>query len=318
MRKTFKVGTRGSKLALTQTKQAVAVFQELFPEAVIELVTIKTKGDHLVNHSLQAIGGQGAFVRELELQLRDGSIDFAVHSLKDIPTVIHEDLTIASVPKRRSVNDALLFPKAGLSLTELPEKAIVGTSSLRRKAQLLKVRPDLEIRPIRGNIDTRIRKMMEGEFDAIVLALAGMERLGVDSEVSHQVLDPEMMLPAIGQGALAIECRKDDQELVAMLQQMEDPATLTAVEAERAFLNSLDGSCTFPVGAYGQKIDGKCSLTGMIGKEDGSLILKETVIGEDPVAVGRAVAAKLIQQGADQLIEVCKHDQESKKDAPLL
>lgn len=318
MKKILKVGTRGSKLAMTQTKQAVAVLQGLFPEIEIELVKIKTKGDHLVNHSLQAIGGQGAFVRELELQLREGGIDFAVHSLKDIPTVINDELTIASVPKRRSVNDALLFPKAGLSLADLPKNAIVGTSSLRRKAQLLKVRPDLEIRPIRGNIDTRIRKMMDGEFDAIVLALAGMERLGVDSEVPHQVLDPEMMLPAIGQGALAIECRKADHELVAILQQMQDQATLTAVQAERAFLNSLDGSCTFPVGAYGQTIDGHCTLTGMIGNEDGSLILKETVSGEDPVSVGREVAAKLIQQGADQLIEVCKSDQEKKKDDPLL
>lgn len=309
MIKKLKVGTRGSKLATTQTKQALVTFNECFPDVEIELVKIKTKGDHLKNHSLLAIGGQGVFIRELEHQLREGAIDFAIHSLKDIPTKIHEELTIPCFMKRRSATDALLVREPGQKLENLRKNAIVGTSSLRRKAQLLHVRPDLDIQPIRGNIDTRIRKMNEGQYEAIVLALAGLERLGLDKEVPHQELAPEVMLPAIGQGALAFECRKENTELVEMLNTMEHPETAFAVKAERAFLSKMDGSCTFPVGAYAIKVGESYQLTGMIGCEDGTIILKETLTGDDPIVLGTAVAEKLIQQGAFDLIKECKNDQ---------
>lgn len=307
--KKLKVGTRGSKLATTQTKQTLAIFQSCFPDVEVELVKIKTKGDHLATHNLQAIGGQGCFVRELEYQLRAGTIDFAIHSLKDIPTTIHEELALACIMKRHSPTDALLIRETGKTLETLPKNAVVGTSSLRRKAHLLHARPDFDIQPIRGNIDTRIRKMTEGQYDAIVLALAGLERLGLDQTVYHQELPPEVMLPAIGQGAIALECRKDNIEVLEMLKTMEHRPTRVAVTAERAFLNCMDGSCTFPVGAYSEPKNGTYELTGMIGSEDGKIILKEAMQGDDPVVLGKAVAAKMIQQGAVTLIEECKNDQ---------
>lgn len=307
--KKLKVGTRGSKLATTQTKQTLAIFQSHFPDVEVELVKIKTKGDHLATHNLQAIGGQGCFVRELEYQLRAGNIDFAIHSLKDIPTTIHEELALACVMKRHSPTDALIIREEGKTLETLPKNAVVGTSSLRRKAQLLHARPDFDIQPIRGNIDTRIRKMTEGQYDAIVLASAGLERLGLDETVYHQELTPEVMLPAIGQGAIALECRKDNTEVLQMLQKMEHTETAIAVTAERAFLNSMDGSCTFPVGAYSLPKGDTYELTGMIGSENGKIILKKTMQGDDPVVLGKAVAAKMIEQGAITLIEECKNDQ---------
>ncbi|EOH80540.1 hydroxymethylbilane synthase [Enterococcus malodoratus] len=307
--KKLKVGTRGSKLATTQTRQALDVFQSYFPDVEVELVKIKTKGDHLATHNLQSIGGQGCFVRELEYQLRAGNIDFAIHSLKDIPTDIHDELTLACVMKRHSPTDALLIKEAGVRLETLPKNAVVGTSSLRRKAQLLHVRPDFDIQPIRGNIDTRIRKMNEGQYDAIVLALAGLERLGLDQTVYHQELPPQVMLPAIGQGALALECRKDNTEVLSMIKKMEHAPTEIAVTAERAFLGSLDGSCTFPVGAYCQSKGNTFELTGMIGSENGQIILKETMKGNDPIVLGKTVAAKMVKQGAITLIEECKNDQ---------
>ncbi|GCF95212.1 porphobilinogen deaminase [Enterococcus florum] len=306
----LKVGTRGSKLAMTQTKQTVEALKQMCPGIEFEIVKIKTKGDHLASHNLQAISGQGAFVRELEWQLREGKIDFAVHSLKDIPTVIHEELTLASIVKRKSATDCLIVKNQADTLTNLPKSAIVGTSSLRRKAQLLHVRPDFDIQPIRGNIDTRIRKMKEGQYDAIVLALAGVERLGLTDTINFQELTPEIMLPAIGQGALALECRKENADLVEWLKRLEDPETAFCVKAERAFLNSMDGSCTFPVGAYAQKVGETYELEGMIGCENGQILLKEKAAGNDPVALGRGVAGKLIDQGAFDLIEKCKRDQE--------
>ena len=317
--KKLRVGTRGSKLATTQTKQTLAVFQEHFPEVEVELVKIKTKGDHLSSASSPPGTASGAFgirteasiplVRELEYQLREGEIDFAIHSLKDIPTTIHEELALACIMKRHSPTDALIIREAGKTLETLPKNAVVGTSSLRRKAHLLHVRPDFDIQPIRGNIDTRIRKMNEGQYDAIVLALAGLERLGLDQTVYHQELSPEIMLPAIGQGAIALECRKDNTEILQMLKKMEHLETAIAVTAERAFLNSMDGSCTFPVGAYCRQKNGSYELTGMIGSENGKIILKETLQGDDPVILGRAVADNLIKQGAITLIEECKNDQ---------
>lgn len=216
---------------------------------------------------------------------------------------------MACVMKRHSPTDALIIRETGKTLETLPKNAIIGTSSLRRKAQLLHARPDFDIQPIRGNIDTRIRKMTEGQYDAIVLALAGLERLGLDKTVYHQELSPEVMLPAIGQGAIALECRKDNLEVLQMLKKMEHAETRIAVTAERAFLNSMDGSCTFPVGAYSLPKEDTYELTGMIGSENGKIILKETMQGDDPVVLGKAVAAKMVEQGAITLIEECKNDQ---------
>ncbi|MEQ7137924.1 hydroxymethylbilane synthase [Enterococcus casseliflavus] len=301
--KTIKVGTRASKLALTQTKQAlIAIQQRSETNLKFEIVKITTKGDRLKNHSLQSIGGQGAFVKELEHRLLDKTIDLAVHSLKDMPTDIPEELTIGGVLPRENPYDCLVFAEEGNSLTDLAPKAIVGTSSLRRQAQLLRMRPDLTIRPIRGNIDTRISKL-HTEYDAIVLAMAGIKRLSLDKTLYLEQLSEKHCVPAIGQGALSLECRKEDRQLKEMLERISDRPTLLAITAEREFLRRMDSSCTYPIGGFAKFDNGQLRLTGMVGKADGSVLLKQQLIGKDPVILGRQMAQDLKDQGADQLIE---------------
>ncbi|MDH6363372.1 hydroxymethylbilane synthase [Enterococcus sp. PF1-24] len=306
MKTKIRVGTRGSRLAVTQTKQALAVLQQAFPEVTLEIIEITTKGDRLANHSLQAIGGQGAFVKEIEEQLTQEKIDLAVHSLKDVPTILPENLTLACVLKRQNPADCLVFPQAGQTLATLPQGAIVGTSSLRRKAQLLKIRPDLQIKDIRGNIDTRIKKMHDEDFDAIVLAVAGIARLSIEKDLFIEELPLEICIPAVSQGALGMECRKNDAELLAMLKTIEDSATLAAVQAERAFLAKMDGSCTFPIGCYATVAGDEVTIQGMIANSDGSVLLKETLTATDSISAGEKLAAELLAQGAGELIAACR------------
>lgn len=307
MKDSFKIGTRGSRLAITQTKQALALLAENFPAVNFEIIPIETKGDRLADHSLLSIGGQGAFVKEIEIQLMEGRVDFAVHSLKDLPTALPDALVIGSVLKRQNPFDCIVF-KRELSLAGLPENAVVGTSSLRRKAQILRARSDLEIRPIRGNIDTRLRKLREEDYDAIVLAVAGLERLNIRNLYCEE-LSAEQCVPAIGQGALAIECRKEDLGTLEMLQSIEDQNTRLAVTAERAFLQSMDGSCTFPIGGFAVAESGKIRLTGMIGDAEGSKIIFEQIAGDDPVKLGQKLAGTMIEKGANQLIREFRNDE---------
>lgn len=303
------VGTRQSALALTQTGQTVDSLREASKAAGLsyefELKPIVTRGDRILDVTLSKVGGKGLFVKEIEQALLDGEIDLAVHSLKDMPFELPEGLTLGAIPKREDPRDAFIGRTAA-SLEELPSGARVGTSSLRRGAQLQAARPDLRIESIRGNIDTRLRKLEEEGLDAILLAAAGLHRMGWKERIDSY-LPPEVCLPAVGQGALAIECRSDDTVVLNLLSLIHDPVTAKAVEAERRLLGLLNGGCQVPIGAYaviGQddQANGEVSLTGMVASPDGARILKETASGSDPSQVGQRVAEALLARGADAIL----------------
>ncbi len=255
-----------------------------------------TKGDHDLAAALPEIGGKGIFTSELEQALREGRVQAAVHSLKDLPTEDFPGLTIGAIPPRAEVQDVLICP-AGFTLDELPAGAVVGTSSIRRRAQIRAYRPDLQIQDIRGNIDTRIRKAREGLYDAIILAAAGVVRLGLQEQIT-QVLPLEIMLPAPGQGALAVQCREDDEQTLRRLASIHHQATHRAVSAERAFLSSLGSGCSLPVGALAEVRGDQISLQGVVASPDGSHILRLHTTGEDPKLVGQALAQQALERGA--------------------
>lgn len=296
------VGSRQSALALTQTEWVIRQLEALGLPFEFEIKKIVTKGDQIVDVTLSKVGGKGLFVKEIEQALMDKEIDMAVHSMKDMPAVLPEGLLIGAVPARVDVRDVLIS-KDGKTLEELPHGAIVGTSSLRRSAQLLAHRGDLNIKWIRGNIDTRMRKLREEEYDAIILAAAGLERMEWKGKVT-QYLPVEISLPAVGQGALGIECRESDQELRELLAKFNHPETDEAVKAERAFLNTLEGGCQVPIGAYAQMTeDGQCFLTGLVADPDGTIVLKESMKGTNPVEVGRSLGSHLIEKGASEILD---------------
>jgi hydroxymethylbilane synthase len=270
---------------------------------------ITTKGDRDLTTALPEIGGKGLFTYELEQALREGRVHAAVHSLKDLPTEESPGLTIGAIPQRADVRDVLVSP-AGLTLDELPAGAVVGTSSNRRQAQILAYRPDLRIQPIRGNIDTRIRKVQEGQYDAILLAAAGIIRLGLQEHIT-QYLPLELMLPAPGQGALAVQCREDDEETLRLLRAIEQPATRQATTAERAFLSGLGGGCSLPVGALAEILGGVITLRGIVASPDGKQILRLTATGDDPILVGQDLAQQAIMRGAGAFIPQVKSGSQS-------
>jgi hydroxymethylbilane synthase len=293
-------------LALTQTNWVVDQLKRLAPEASFELHEIVTKGDRILDVTLSKVGGKGLFVKEIEQSLLDKETDLAVHSLKDMPAELPEGLVIGAIPKRVDPRDVLLS-KDGKTLDELPHGALVGTSSLRRSAQLLAYRPDIQIESLRGNIDTRIRKLNEGNFDAIILAAAGLERVKWDGTIS-QYLPVEISVPAVGQGALAIECRADDEETLALLRRLDDPPTRLAVTAERSFLHRLQGGCQVPIGAYATVAEAPgdaaptVTLTGLVASPDGKRVFKRTISGTDPDALGRELADTLLAEGAGEVL----------------
>ena len=295
--RTLSIGTRGSALALRQTQMVATALRRHHPGLVIEIREIRTSGDREQSASLQAIGGQGVFVKELEDALWRGTIDLAVHSLKDLPGALAEGLTLAAIPKREDARDALIS-RSGASLADLPPGAVIGTGAARRIAQLRALRPDCEIADLRGNVDTRLRKALDpaGPYDAIVLALAGLKRLRRAGVVT-EILPFDTMLPAPGQGALGLETRTDDawaRELVAAL---DDPATNAAVTAERAFLAALGGGCTAPIAAWGRLRRGHLWLTGMVGREDGTLARHSTFgAARDAVLHGMGLAEEFARQ----------------------
>jgi hydroxymethylbilane synthase len=305
MNRTIVVGTRQSQLALTQTNQVISDLKLLCQKHGLafdfEIKKIITKGDRILDVTLSKVGGKGLFVKEIEQAMLDGEIDFAVHSMKDMPSMLPEGLTTGAVPRREDPRDVLISA-TGLSLDELPEGAVVGTSSLRRSSQLLSYRPDLNIQSIRGNIDSRIRKLETEGFDAIVLASAGLNRMGWGHKASSY-LPVELCLPAVGQGALGIECREDDAEVRQLLALYNDDITAQTVSAERKFLSVLNGGCQIPIGAYATLLDDeKIELTGMVGYADGRKILKESMIGNDPIKLGEQLAWKLISEGAGEIL----------------
>lgn len=302
--RTLVVGTRQSKLALTQTNWVVERLRELEPGLDINCKKIVTKGDRILDVTLSKVGGKGLFVKEIEQAMLNGEIDFAVHSMKDMPSEIPPGLVIGAVPIRENPTDALLS-RDGKTLDELPSGAVVGTSSLRRQAQILAYRPDLKVEPVRGNLDTRIRKMKEGQFDAILLATSGLKRMGWQEEICQE-LPSDLLLPAVGQGALAIQCREDDKELLAVLSKLNHEETARAVRAERAFLNAFQGGCHLPLAAYAEIKYDEVYLTGLVAHPDGKIVIKQSFIGKDAQAAGETLAKLLKEEGAGELLALVK------------
>lgn len=300
--KPLRIGTRGSALALWQSRSIARVLAEQTGDEP-ELVIIKTSGDKFQKLSFSQIGTKGVFIKELEDALLDERIDLAVHSMKDVPTELPEGLTIAAIGKREDMRDALLSLKGG-TLASLPKGARVGTSSLRRQSQLLAARPDLRMLELRGNVDTRIEKLKRGDYDAIVLAKAGLDRLGLSSNIS-EVLSYEISLPAAGQGAIGIEARSADADTLRVLVSLEDPETRAAVTAERSALAGLGGGCQLPIGAWGRMGNGKLLLDVAVLSPDGTQRLVEKDAGSvgEADAIGRRVAQKLRERGATALLE---------------
>lgn len=302
-RSTLVLGTRGSKLAVHQSEWVQARMQELAPHVTVTLRRIQTSGDNILDVPLAKIGGKGLFVKEIEEALLSGEIDLAVHSMKDVPTELPVGLELLCVPLREDPRDALIS-RDGRLFKDLPHGARVGTSSLRRQAQLLQARPDLSIRTLRGNLDTRLKKLRDGQFDAIVLAAAGLRRLGWAHEIT-EYLAPDISLPAIGQGALGIEGRRDDQFVRSVLSGLEHAPTRTMVRAERALLHRLQGGCQVPIAAHATLAGSDITLEGLVASVDGKDIIRDRVRGTvaDPEAMGIQLAERLLARGGDKILQ---------------
>ena len=300
-RAAVRVGTRGSKLARAQTEQVVTLLRSAWPGLAGEVVAIETHGDRTQasGEPLPAIGGKGLFTAELEGALRGGTIDLAVHSLKDLPTEDPTGVEVGAVCGREDVRDCLVA-RDGLTLDELPDGAVVGTSSLRRSAQLRSLHPQLDVRSIRGNVDTRIRKVREGEFDAIVVAAAGIRRLGLEAEVAEYL---DEMLPAPGQGALAVQCRAGDRPVLELVAAIDHSPTRAATRAERAFLRALDAGCTAPVAARAEAVreSANLRLQGLVASLDGTLVVRVSGEGR-PEEVGERLAREALAAGAEEIL----------------
>jgi hydroxymethylbilane synthase len=302
MQKQIKIGTRKSLLALTQSTWIKEQIEKRNPGVGVELVKIVTTGDKITDVPLAKVGGKGLFVKEIEEAMLRGEIDMAVHSMKDVPAELPAELFLGVVPRREDPRDAFISKKYG-SVQELPPGAKVGTSSLRRKAQLFNLRADLAIEDLRGNLDTRLRKLDEGQFDAIVLATAGLNRLGMSGRVTS-FFDPEEMLPAVAQGALGLELRRDDPEVLGLISFLHDPETAVAVEAERAFLKRLEGGCQVPLGAYAELRNGELLVTGLIAAIDGGKIIRKSITGApgEAAVLGVRLAEELLGMGGREIL----------------
>jgi hydroxymethylbilane synthase len=295
--------TRPSALARWQTQWVINALENIHHDLFCEEKVVSTQGDQILDKPLPEIGGKGLFTQELESELLSGAVHCAVHSLKDLPVENSLGLTIGCVPVRAEARDALIS-KNGYTLDTLPANAIVGTSSLRRAAQLLAVRPDLKTESLRGNVDTRLRKALDGQYDAIVLAGAGLKRLGLEQHVTEW-LSLDVMLPAPGQGALAVQCRESDRATLKLLAALEDVPTRKVVTAERAFLSGLGGGCAVPVAAYAKVNSGQLpviSLTGLVISEDGTKAIKVRGEGTNSLNLGNELAKQAIQQGANEIL----------------
>ena len=300
------IGTRGSKLALWQAEWVKAELQRMNPGLEIELNKIKTTGDKILDVPLAKVGGKGLFVKEIEEALLRKEADLAVHSMKDVPTEFPADLHLAVICKREDPRDAFIARStapAAKSFKELPQGATVGTSSLRRACQLLSIRPDLRIKQLRGNLETRFRKLDEGQFDAIILAAAGVKRLGWEQRITG-VIGPETSLPAIGQGAIGIECRITDKFINDLIAPLNHAETALCVRAERALLKRLQGGCQVPIAAYAVIADGRLLMDGLVGSVTGDRIIREHREGnpEDGESVGKMLAETLLSRGADKIL----------------
>lgn len=297
----IRVGTRGSNLALIQTNWAIDRLKEKFPEVEFEVKIIKTKGDKILHLSLDKIGDKGLFVKEIESQLLEGEIDLAVHSMKDMPAEVVEGLKFAAVPKREDPRDVIILREGLNSFDELPIGATIGTGSKRRKYQLLRKRPDLNIVPIRGNIETRISKIESENLDGIVLAASGVIRADLEEKIT-EFLPVDLMIPAPAQGALALEIRENDEELEKMIDAIKDEISQIQTDAERSYLAGIDGSCHIPMGAYCEVDGEKLTLTGIFGDEDGEKITVASLEGDrdNPKELGSNLAKLILKKHREE------------------
>jgi hydroxymethylbilane synthase len=295
----LRVGSRGSQLALWQAHYVSGLLRA--QGHTVELEIIKTTGDKITDVALARVGTKGMFTKEIEEALGEHRVDLAVHSLKDLPTELAADFEIAAVTSREDPHDVFCSVKFA-SIEGLPPQAQVGTSSLRRQAQLKALRPDLQIHPLRGNVDTRLRKLESGDYDAIILAAAGLNRLG-KTELIRQVIPTEVMTPAAGQGALAIEIRHDDKATREIVAFLDDAATRTAITCERAVLNKLGGGCQVPIGAFAEINGGRIRLSAVVAHPDGTKVLREMREGDDPVRLGEEVGETLLRDGGNVILE---------------
>ncbi len=309
MTEEIRIGTRGSQLALWQAEHVKQLIISAFPEKHVTIVVIKTTGDRITDRPLAMVGGKGLFVKEIETALRNREIHLAVHSMKDMPGDLPSGLTIGAVPCRENPFDVLIS-RQGLVLEDYPSNARIGTSSLRRASQLKHLRPDLEMVSIRGNLDTRMRKLASGEYDAIVLAAAGMLRLGQADRIT-QYLDDTFMVPAVGQGALCIETREDDRQMAGILKNLDHFESRICVQGERAFLKQIEGSCHIPVACFGRIRADQVHLTAVVASEDGQNLVRKEVVS--PMAMvedhGRKLAVHVLENGGKQILETINtHD----------
>lgn len=301
------IATRGSKLALWQAEWVASQIKELKPELTVELMKIKTTGDKILDVPLAKVGGKGLFVKEIEEALMRNEADLAVHSMKDVPTELPDELHLAVICEREDPRDAFIAPlskDAPKCFTDLPYGATVGTSSLRRSCQLLHLRPDIKIGQLRGNLDTRLRKLDEGVYDAIILAAAGVKRLGWGSRITEE-LDYAVSLPAIGQGAVGIECRRDDDFINKLIRPLDHFETSVCVKAERALLKKLEGGCQVPIAGHAKFKNGSVRIDGLVGSVEGSRIIKTTAEGQPDEAekLGINIANELLSMGAKEILE---------------
>lgn len=299
------IGSRASNLAMWQTEYVKAKLEGIYSDIEIEIKQISTKGDRILDVALQKIEGKGLFTKEIEIAMLNGEIDFAVHSLKDLPTVLPDGLEISAYIIRHNPEDVIISKTKGLTINALPRNAKIATGSLRRRAQVLHQRPDIQISDLRGNINTRIKKYIESDWEAIILARAGVERIGFDDMISR-VLPIYEMIPAVGQGALAVESRSSDNEIKKILSRINHRETELAVRCERAYLDALGGGCSTPIGAYAKLIDNKLEIKAMAASPDGQKYYKNSLTGpmENPEELGKAIANIILQNGAKDIIEL--------------
>jgi hydroxymethylbilane synthase len=298
----IKIATRKSALALWQAEHVAGLLEALPEVSAVELVPLSTRGDEILDRSLQKIGGKGLFIKELEVAMQRGDADIAVHSMKDVPAEMPEGFCLAAMLERANHADALVSP-GGQRLEELPQGALIGSSSLRRQAQLKLLRPDLRIEPLRGNVNTRLAKLDNGDYDAIILAAAGLERLGFDERIS-QVFRPDEMLPAAAQGVVGIECRDDATELRELLARLNHATSVQTTLAERAIARVLEASCQSPVATFASIDGGRMTVTALVAMPDGSQVIRDSVSGEPGNAeqLGESLARRLVEQGAGELL----------------
>ncbi|MBE0477031.1 MAG: hydroxymethylbilane synthase [Coriobacteriia bacterium] len=299
------IGTRGSKLALWQSNHIKSRLEEI-TGLPVELRVIKTTGDRILDAPLAKIGGKGLFTKEIEVELLAGNVDLAVHSMKDVPTELPEGCAVCATPRRVDPRDAIVSGK-GYDLSTLPQGATLGTSSLRRRAQVLAIRPDLDVVDLRGNLDTRMRKAETGELDAVILAAAGITRMGWADRITHHI-DPGQMVSAVGQGAIGVEIREDDGYMRGVCEALNDADTMTCVTAERVVMRSLEGGCQVPIGAYARLEGETLVMDGVVADLDGSTVLRHGVSGDpgEPEMLGAAMVDRLLDMGAQAILDAIR------------